>query len=58
MKTKTALKCIEVLNSISINPNRALEQRLLFVKQFLEQEIVKNKIRANNIKNSKELKGG
>lgn len=58
MRTKIAKKCLEVLQNAKEYPNQALDVKLDFIRQFIEQEIISNEIRANNIKHSKELKGG
>lgn len=52
MRTKTALKCIEVLNSIILNPQRALTARIDFVNEHLQNEVIKNEMRKNAIKRS------
>jgi len=58
MRVKTAKKCLEILQNVEDYPNQALKAKLDFVKSHIEQEIVSCEIRANAIKNSKELKGG
>ena len=58
MKNKTAMKCIEVLNSILYKPQQALEAKVSFIREHIEYEIVKNQKRGIMIKKSKELKGG
>lgn len=57
MRNKKAIKCIELLESIKINPERALIQRLDYVIECIRQEIMKNEFRQAAIKHSIEMKG-
>jgi len=54
MRTKQIKKCMELVDSISINPVRALQPRLNYLRCCLEEELIKNERRRIEITKSKE----
>lgn len=56
MRSRTALKILEIIQNIKEYPNEALHSKLNFIKEHIEREVTKNEIRKIAINKSLNLK--